>query len=270
MAGGFLTKWTAPVFFYATAVPLLWWRGRLRLLLGRHHLLSLALAVSLCLAWIICAVSMTSWQVFSETVLREGLPRLVPNYDRPYRYGEALVHPLKIMVTTLPRSLLDVWTQRPGFYRGLDERGKFLAAAFHAWTWPNMLVWSYIGEHTPRHSFPLFPGIAGLAVLVFVRDLARFPHIQRMLVIGTLALWIVFKIVFVEAVLPARAEERQAKEKGEALARLLPTEGPLYVFEHQDETVLFYCGRHVMRLRSAAELPDGPVYCLMSEEEWHA
>src|SRR5947209_8871233 len=29
VAGGLLTKWTAPAFFYLTAVPLLWWRGRL-------------------------------------------------------------------------------------------------------------------------------------------------------------------------------------------------------------------------------------------------
>src|SRR5262245_39636018 len=34
VAGGLLTKWTAPVFFYGTAVPLLVWRGRLRLLFG--------------------------------------------------------------------------------------------------------------------------------------------------------------------------------------------------------------------------------------------
>ena len=40
VAGGVLTKWTAPVFFYGTIIPLLWWRDRLRLLLGRHHLIS--------------------------------------------------------------------------------------------------------------------------------------------------------------------------------------------------------------------------------------
>src|SRR5262249_25337665 len=38
VAGGVLTKWTAPAFFYATAITLLWRRGQLRLLLGRRHL----------------------------------------------------------------------------------------------------------------------------------------------------------------------------------------------------------------------------------------
>jgi 4-amino-4-deoxy-L-arabinose transferase-like glycosyltransferase len=212
MAAGFLTKWTAPVFVYSTALAFLWWRGRLRILLNRHHLLALGLATILCLAWAAWAVSLTSWQVFSETVQREGLPRLVPNYDRPYRYGEALLHPLKLMLTTLPWSLLALGTLWPGFYRGIDERSRFLAAAFHAWTWPNILIWSYVGEHTPRHSFPLFPGIAGLAVLFFLKGLARHPRVQRTLLIGALALWIIMKIVFVEIVVPARAAECHQRE----------------------------------------------------------
>src|SRR5262249_31744407 len=43
VAGGVLTKWTAPAFFYGTGIPLLWWRGQLRLLFGRRHLVSAAL-----------------------------------------------------------------------------------------------------------------------------------------------------------------------------------------------------------------------------------
>src|SRR5262249_3012265 len=39
VAGGTLTKWTAPAFFYLTVVPLLAWRGELRLLFGWRHLL---------------------------------------------------------------------------------------------------------------------------------------------------------------------------------------------------------------------------------------
>ena len=181
--------------------------GRLRLLLGRHHLLGLGLVMVLCLTWAACAVALTSWQVFRDTLEREALPRLVPNYDRPYRYGEALLHPFKLLLTTLPWSLLALGTFLPAFYRLLDARGKFLAAAFHAWTWPNMLVWSYIGEHTPRHSFPLFPGIAGLAVLAFFTLLTTRPRLQRPLLISALALWFVMKIVFVEIMLPARAED---------------------------------------------------------------
>lgn len=269
MAAGFLTKWTAPVFLYATALPFLWWRGRLRFLLGRHHLLGLGLATLLCLTWAAWAISLTSWQVFTDTVQREGLPRWVPNYDRPYRYGEALLHPVKLIMTTLPWSLLALGTLWPGFYRRLDERGKFLAAAFHAWTWPNILVWSYVGEHTPRHSFPLFPGIAGLAVLFYLYGLAGLPRLRRTLLIGSLALWIIAKIAVVEVVLPARAEERRAREKGEVLSRLLPADARLYVDQMRDETMLFYCGRPVIWVHSAAELlsEEGPCYGLVSESD---
>src|SRR5262249_37914901 len=51
VAGGTLTKWTAPAFFYLTVLLLLWWRGRLRLLLGRGHLLGVLLVAGLCCAW---------------------------------------------------------------------------------------------------------------------------------------------------------------------------------------------------------------------------
>src|SRR5207302_3172762 len=78
VAGGILTKWTAPAFFYGTVVTLLWWRGRLRLLSGRHRLVSAAVCASICLAWIGTAVALTSWPVFYGTVSREALMRLLP------------------------------------------------------------------------------------------------------------------------------------------------------------------------------------------------
>src|SRR6267378_1081902 len=68
VAGGILTKWTAPAFFYGTVVTLLWWRGRLRLLLGRHHLVGAAVCASLCLAWIGTAVALSNWHAFSVRV----------------------------------------------------------------------------------------------------------------------------------------------------------------------------------------------------------
>src|SRR5262249_56454347 len=84
VGGGVLTKWTAPAFFYGTAVPLLWWRGRLRLLLGRGHLAGAALAAAVCLGWAGLAVALTGWGVFSRTVSREALQRLWPgHHPRP-------------------------------------------------------------------------------------------------------------------------------------------------------------------------------------------
>src|SRR5207302_5636339 len=56
VAGGVLTKWTAPAFFHLTAVPFLWWRGQLRLLFGWRHLLAAGLGATVCLAWLAAAV----------------------------------------------------------------------------------------------------------------------------------------------------------------------------------------------------------------------
>src|SRR5262249_17525172 len=75
VAGGVLTKWTAPAFFYGTAIPLLWLRGRLRLLWGWPHLTSVVLAGGVCFAWIVAAVALAGWQPFSRTVSQEALMR---------------------------------------------------------------------------------------------------------------------------------------------------------------------------------------------------
>ena len=82
VAGGVLTKWTAPAFFYLTVVPLLWWRGRLRLLWGWHHLLSAAVGAGVCFAWIGAAVALTGWDTFFTTVSQEAMQRISPTYHQ--------------------------------------------------------------------------------------------------------------------------------------------------------------------------------------------
>src|SRR5205085_9304965 len=95
VAGGFLTKWTAPAFFYAAAVPLLGWRGRLRLLVGWRHLLSAGVAAGLCLLWVGAAVAHTGSEVFFETVRQQALNHLAPEHNgKPYPWLGVLTHPL--------------------------------------------------------------------------------------------------------------------------------------------------------------------------------
>src|SRR5439155_12164522 len=73
VAGGVLTKWTAPAFFYGTALPLLWLRGRLRLLWCRRHLVSALLGACVCWAWVGAVVAQTGWETLYLTVSREAL-----------------------------------------------------------------------------------------------------------------------------------------------------------------------------------------------------
>ncbi len=301
VAGGVLTKWTAPAFFYGTAVPLLWWRGRLRLLFGRPHLMAVALSAGICLAWIGAAVALAGWHPFYDTVSREGLMRLLPSHHyRPYPWREALLHPLKLLAANLPSSAFALLALRPAFGQLWDERGRRLLQALHCWVWPNMLFWSIIPEHAPRHGFPLSPGIAGLAALVWFAWLtgrlpwpwlapvvARSPDratVRRpwhngvwklalrpgAALVGLFALWLMVKLAFVHVAVPARNQNRLPRAKGEQLAALIPEGKTLYLFMLKDEGIMFYYGRTVRRLPSPAQLPSSsePLYCILDKAEW--
>jgi 4-amino-4-deoxy-L-arabinose transferase-like glycosyltransferase len=289
VAGGFLTKWTAPVFFYGMAIPLLWRRGKLRLLWQRHHLLSATLAAGICLAWAGAAAAMTSWVEFYGTVSREGLMRVSPSHHhRLYPWKESLVHPLRLLAAGLPASAFAVLALCPGFPQLWDNRGRLLLQALHCWIWPNMLFWTLIPEHAPRHSFPIFPGLAGLAAMVWLAWLRgnqfRFAAIRSHWIFASqistrtplrwltalVVAWLVVKLAFVQVILPRRNPAREPKEKGEQIAALVPEGNTLFLFRLKDEGIMFYYGREVRRLAGPAQLPSspGPVYCILDESEW--
>jgi 4-amino-4-deoxy-L-arabinose transferase-like glycosyltransferase len=276
VAGGVLSKWTAPAFFYLTAVPLLWWRGRLRLLWGRRHLASAALAAGVCLAWAAAAIALEGWDVFARTVGNEALQRLSPAHSpKAYPWLASLLHPLKLLALALPWSAPALLTLRPGFARLWDERGRRLLQALHCWAWPSLLFWSLPTEHTPRHSFPLFPAVSGLgAMVVFAWMTGRLPWrlprlSPRKALAGVLACWLVVKVVYVEAVVPSRHPWGGPRAAAEAIAALVPGGSILYIIRLKDEGIMFYFGREVRRAPSAGELPrGGPVWCVLTDAEW--
>jgi 4-amino-4-deoxy-L-arabinose transferase-like glycosyltransferase len=277
VAGGLLTKWTAPAFFYGTVIPLLWLRGRLRLLWGRHHLVSAALAAGVCLAWMAAAIAQAGWRDFYGTVSQEAAMRLLPSHHhRAYPWQEVLLHPVKVLAAAAPVSIFALATLWPGFYRLWDERGRRLLKELHCWVWPNLLFWTIIPEKAPRHSFPLFPGIAGLGAMVWVGWLTgrlRWP-IGRVapakVLIAAVALWLGVKLAFVHAVVPHRNQNREPRAKAALLAARIPAEETLYLFRLKDEGIMFYYGRTVRRLPGFAELPSSPrpFYCILDESEW--
>jgi len=171
VAGGVLTKWTAPAFFYATAVPFLIWRKRVGLLFSWRHLVPAVAGACLCLAWVGLVIQQVGWETFYGTVRNEALPRLSHGHhlgSAGEQILETLAHPFKLLIANLPWSGFALVTVTPAFLNGWDERGKRLAQAFHCWTWPNLIVWTILPDHATRHSFPLFTGISGLAALAWV------------------------------------------------------------------------------------------------------
>jgi 4-amino-4-deoxy-L-arabinose transferase-like glycosyltransferase len=277
VAGGLLTKWTAPAFFYLTVVPLLWWRGRLRVLFQPAHAFSLLLAALPCLAWATAVGMQTGWPPLLEAVRGEALPRLSPaHHGRPYPWRELVTFPLHFLVANLPWSAFALVTLAPRFSRLWDERGRRLLQLLHCWTWPNLLFWSVVPGHHLRHAMPLQPGLAGLAAFVCIAWLdgrLRWPlPVLRpaSVFVAVLVVWLAVKLVFVQMILPGRDAVRQARQKGEQIAALVPPQHMLYLARLKDEGILFYYGRPARRVADLTGLPPSSkaAYCLLVEPEW--
>lgn len=277
VAGGLLTKWTAPAFFYLTIVPLLWRRGRLRLLLRPAHGLSIVVAALPCLAWAAAVTTQTGWEPLFDAVRGEALPRLSPaHHGRPYPWHELLTFPAGFWAANLPWSAAALWTLSPHFAQLWDERGRRLLQLLHCWTWPNLLFWSVVPGHHLRHALPLQPGLAGLAALLWIAWLderMRWPMPvlrPRAVFLALVALWLAAKLVFVTLIVPARDSHRAPRETGQHLAELVPPGRTLYLFRLKDEGILYYYGRPARRLPAPSYLPasEHDAYCLLVDSEW--
>jgi 4-amino-4-deoxy-L-arabinose transferase-like glycosyltransferase len=278
VAGGVLTKWTAPAFFYATVIAMLARRGRLGLLFSRYHLVAAAVGASLCFAWMAAAIYLAGWPALYETVSREALMRLSPHHHPgPYPWQAALLHPLKILAANLPWTIPALLTLRPGFGQLWNQPERRLLQLMHCWFWPSLLFWTLIPEHAMRHSFPMYPAVSGLAAFVVCAWLSgriawRSPAFCRpaLLLTVLLVVWIGVKLVHVHAIVPARSEHRAAHAKGTLLASLVPPGVTLNLFRLKDEGILFYYGRPALRWSDPTALASfaEPAYCILDGEEW--
>jgi hypothetical protein len=257
-------------------VPLLWWRGQLRLLFGWRHVVAAGMGAGICLAWIGAAVALAGWDVFYETVKREALQRMLPDFaPKPDPWYVSALHPMLLWYNNLPWSLIALLACRPSFGRLWDERGRLLWQALHCWIWPNVLIWSLMLDHKPRHSFPLFPAFAGLAAMVWLAWLSgRLPwkwrvQPQRILVAAVIC-WLATKLVFVQVHMSKRYLSRDPQGKAAVIAALVPQNAILYLFQLKDEGIMFYYGRIVRRLHGPGELPSStePLYCILGKDEW--
>jgi 4-amino-4-deoxy-L-arabinose transferase-like glycosyltransferase len=291
VAGGLLTKWTAPAFFYGMAIPFLMWRRQLRLLWKPNHLIAALVGASVCFAWAGLVIRDVGWEIFYRTVSREALMRLSPaHHDRPYPWMEVLAHPVVLLGANLPWSACALVTLWPGFYGLWDERGRRLMQAMHCWIWPNLLFWTLVPDHASRHSMPLCPGISGLAAIAWLAWMTgrlswRLPRLRpRTLLAEFVVIWILVKIAFVDVVVPIRNGEkipllqivspasrpnRAPRAKGIQIDSLVPSGQTLYLFQLKDEGIMFYYGRPVRRLAGPSQLPSSsvPLYCILTAKD---
>ncbi len=180
VTAGFLTKWTAPAFFYVAAIPFLIWRRRLSLLWSRQHLIAVTVSIGLCALWASAVIQQAGWQTLRDSVFAEAAQRFGSHQaGRPYPWLESLSYPLQIMAANSPWSLLALFACRPSFFRQWNENGKRLLQLLHCWTWPNLLFWSLPAQHHVRYSMPMCPGLVGLGVMVAIAWARSFYAISR-------------------------------------------------------------------------------------------
>jgi 4-amino-4-deoxy-L-arabinose transferase-like glycosyltransferase len=273
VTGGFLTKWTAPAFFYLTVIPFLVWRRQWRWLLGRDHLLAAGLAVAMCLSWAVLVSAEVGWSALRDTVGQEAAQRFAPKASgKPCPWVESLVFPAVVLAAGLPWAVPVLFALRPRFLRALDERERTLVQFLHCWLWPNLLFWSLPAQHHVRYVLPVAPAITLLGVIVLSRWMnaptaRRFTPPRAGLIAAVLA-WAVVKVLFVQAVVPERTAGRNARDTGEQLASLVPDGEILYLCRLKDEGVLFYYGRPARRLSQIEVWSGPPIYVLMLDAEW--
>ncbi len=277
VAGGVLTKWTAPAFFYLTIIPLLWQRRRLSLLWSLPHLVAVLCGMAICAGWALAVIGSVGWQPFYETVSREMLVRLSPSHHpRPYPWRELIEFPMLVIASNLPWALLALLTFGPRFASLWDERQRLLLQMLQCWTWVNLLFWIVVPGHRPRHCLPMQPGLAGLAtfaVVAWTTGRLRWPLRKlelKYLLAATMLFWIGVKTAYIHAVLPAHDHGFSPRLIGEELAALIPADQTLYLCRLKDEGALYYYRRPAHRLGEWTELRDivHPVYCLLTEPEW--
>jgi 4-amino-4-deoxy-L-arabinose transferase-like glycosyltransferase len=274
VAGGFLTKWTAPAFFYIAVVPFLWQRGQMRWLFSRDHLIALTIAVLVCGEWAALVAREVGWRVLWDTVYQEATQRFAPSsHGKPYPWVESLKFPAIVLGASLPWSIPALFALRPRFLRSLGDGERRLVQLLHCWAWPNLIFWSLPSQHHVRYVLPICPAITVLGVIVighWVRIVANEPRqfvYARAALLSALLVWSVTKIVFVESILPARTADRNVRETGKELTALVPEGEILYLCRLKDEGILFYYGRPALRLANVHDAADSR-YVLVTDDEW--
>lgn len=273
VAGGFLTKWTAPAFFYLAAIPFLCVRGHWRSLFAWPHLAACGVAIGLCSIWALLVANEVGWSTLFETVYREGAQRFAPKArGKPYPWLESLTFPAVLLAANLPWAIPALWSLRPSFVRSLPDPERCLVQLLHCWAWPNLIFWSLPAQHNVRYVLPICPAITLLGVMVLLRSgwnpVAHVSNLSRdrlRAIVAILFIWIVLKVTFVEFIVPSRTANRNARETGQHLLTLVPEGEILYLCKLKDEGVLFYYTRPARRFA----MNDRPIgYAILLDEEW--
>ncbi|MBL8823592.1 MAG: glycosyltransferase family 39 protein [Planctomycetia bacterium] len=277
VAGGVLTKWTGFLFFYAMAIPCLFWHRQFWRLFHWHHLLAALLGVAVVFSWLGLVINELGWSQVTSMLWKEGAPRVLHGQNASRTLVlETLAHPFLVLAICLPWPIFLVHAWRRKLYHR-DAKVPvtmqvMIDRSLWCWALAGTLMMTFFPDHNIRQSFSLVPAWTLLGVLALCRlfQAAALPSWMqqkplRALMLA-LAVWCVIKIVHVEVLIPARFAKRPSlDEQAFKLQQAIPITATLYISKLKDECLMFHYGREVIRLREW----DGiiPTYCLLTAAE---
>ena len=279
VAAGVLTKWTGFLFFYVMVIPMLAWHRQLWRLFHWHHLLAALIGAILVWCWLSVVVYELGWSNVINMLWKEGAPRVLHGQSASqHLLLETLIHPFKVLGIALPWSalaLIGLWrkhqeptdsTKEP---TGLSRR--FFEQSLWCWAVCGTLMMTLFPDHNIRQSFSLVPAWTLLGILTLVRLGQTLPQrIQARWLMGTMLVWFLIKVIYVEAIIPARFAHRpDLASQANIMHQFVPASATLYLSRVKDECLMFNYGRAVQRITSWDHLPtSGDYWCVLTESEY--
>lgn len=269
VAGGLLTKWTAPAFFYLTIIPYLLYYRQIGVLFRWPHLLAVFVASSIVGLWAYLAMEQIGWQTLQETIGNEAAQRFAPSRrGKPYPWLESLTFPFIFLAANGLATVGTLATLTRSFRHQASTGVWSFVVLAQCWIWPNLLFWSLPAQHNVRYLLPVAPALTLLGGLFWVCWALRQSQTMRntMLVLPLIA-WCGVKIAFVEIIQPQRVADRNARETGTRLAKIIPNGEHLTIDKLKDEGILFYYGNTVVQ-KPWTQHPQPQTWALLMETEW--
>lgn len=185
LLGGFLQKWTGPVFLLPVIGVWLLWKREWRLLARPLPWIVAVLVLAGAVGWLVMVARETGWDHLWQTVVkREGLQHLSPaHHGRSYPFHEWLTYPAQVLAMGLPGCLaLAAWFQAGRTRQGALMADAWLQILLLAVVVP-LLFWTLVPGHKPRHALPVIPPLMALSAGVLA-DAWRLADTRRARKIG--------------------------------------------------------------------------------------
>lgn len=184
LAGGFLQKWTGPVFLVPVLAFWLALKREWHRLADPTPWLVAFVVLGAGGGWLLLAAREVGWEMLWQTVVqREGLHHLSPaHHGRAYPFGEWVTYPLAVLGMGLPGCLwLAGWWLLPAdSRRSLKTDPWVILLGFSVVI--GLAFWTVVPGHKARHALPVLPCLSALASMVVGRCFVSCkPHCVKWL-----------------------------------------------------------------------------------------